>query len=65
VQVPGRLRHVHASVAGRAVRLRRSGAHWVVVLRPPWTGRSVSVRYRGLDRDGRQVTITRRYAVCH
>jgi hypothetical protein len=64
VRVPRSLRRVHAIVAGRAVRVTRRGGHSVVVLRPRRGARFVSVRYRGIGRRGRRVTITRRYAVC-
>jgi putative CocE/NonD family hydrolase len=64
VRVPGSLRRVRATVAGRAVRVTRRGGHAVLVLRPRRGARFVSARYAGIDRGGRQVTITRRYAVC-
>jgi hypothetical protein len=64
VRVPSSLRHVHASVDGRAVRVSRRGRNSVVVLRPRRARRFIIVRYRGLDGHGRRLTITRRYAGC-
>jgi predicted acyl esterase len=64
VRVPASLRRVHASVDGHAVRVTHRGSRSVLVLRTRSGRRFVSVRYRGIDRRGRHVTITRRYAPC-
>ena len=62
VRVPRALRRVSSvTVSGRHVRVRRRA----VVLRPRARGRSVAVvRFRGRDRRGHRVTVTRRYRLC-
>jgi hypothetical protein len=63
-RVPASLRRVHATVAGHTVRITRRKRRSVVVLRPRAGQRYVRVRYRGIGRNGRHVTVMKRYAVC-
>jgi putative CocE/NonD family hydrolase len=64
VPVRSGLRHVHATVGGRRARVVSRGGRRVVVVHPRAGVSSVVVRIRGVDRHGRRVTITRRYALC-
>jgi len=62
VRAPRSLRHVSSvTVNGRRARVRRRA----VVLRARPHGRAVAVvRFRGLNRRGHRVTVTRRYRLC-
>jgi hypothetical protein len=55
VHAPRGLRRVTATVDGRRIRLRRRA----IRVRPP-----AVVRFRGINRRGHRVTVTRRYRVC-
>ncbi|MEA2444462.1 MAG: uncharacterized protein QOJ12_1754 [Thermoleophilales bacterium] len=64
VPVRSGLRRVHATVGGRRARVVRRGGRRVVVVHPRAGASSVMVRIRGVDRHGRRVVVTRRYALC-
>jgi hypothetical protein len=60
VTAPHGLRRVSATVGGRRARMR----HGRLVVRPRTGATRVGVRFRGTDRRGRRVMVTRRYAFC-
>jgi putative CocE/NonD family hydrolase len=64
VAVPRGLRHVRVTVAGRRARTTRHNARRVVVIPARARRRAVVVRITGVDRHGRRVTRSRRYAAC-
>jgi predicted acyl esterase len=59
-RVPRGLRHVHATAYGKRLRIRKHA----VVVRPRPRVKTVVVRFRGVDKHGRHVTVRRRYRVC-
>jgi hypothetical protein len=62
--VPRGLRHVRVTVAGKRARTTRHDARRVVVIPARTRKRAVVVRITGVDRHGRRVTRSRRYAAC-
>src|SRR4051812_17439785 len=63
-RVPRRLRHVRAFSGGRRMRVVKRHGHRVAVAPPPHASRWITVRFRGVDRHGRHVTVKRRYRDC-
>jgi putative CocE/NonD family hydrolase len=64
VAVPRALRRVRVTVAGRRARITRHHGRRVVVIPTRARRRAVVVRITGVDRHGRRVTRSRRYAAC-
>jgi triacylglycerol esterase/lipase EstA (alpha/beta hydrolase family) len=64
VRLP-RLRGARATLAGKRVKLRRSGRRLVATVQVPRRStRTVVLRLRGRDARGHRVTVTRRYRAC-